>query len=276
VPTPSPVSLTVSGSKAMMPTLALLAEHFQVQHPSITVVLEPGNAFLGVEQVVNGSAALGVVAIAPPDELWVAPIAVGAIAIVVHPENSLQDLTLVQVREVFGGRTWRWSELGVEIPGDEIVVVSREEGSATRLGFESLAMASVVSIEEGCEPFPTIQPGIAGSLGTHLCRGEPVTSMAVLVPDSAAVVAFVAAHRDAIGYVSQSHVGLQVRTVRVEGVPPTTERVADGSYHLTQPFFLVARHEPTGATRKFTDLALSAEGQSIVARDFVPVRQVDR
>jgi phosphate transport system substrate-binding protein len=103
--------------------------------------------------------------------------------------------------------------------------------------------------------------------------------MAVLMLSSADVVAYVAAHPGAIGYLSAGYLAFQtapgppVRALRVEGVPPTPAQVGAGSYRLTQPLFLVAPDEPTGAARWFVDLCLGAEGQALVAQGYAPVRK---
>jgi len=63
-----------------------------------------------------------------------------------------------------------------------------------------------------------------------------------------------------------------VRTIAIEDVAPGPEQVSDGTYPFSLPLYLVAREEPTGAARAFLDFCLSAEGQRIVARRYVPVR----
>jgi phosphate transport system substrate-binding protein len=255
-----------------MPLLTLLIERFESQQPSVNVNVHVGNAFWGVEQVVDAQVDLGAVSITPPDQLWTAPIAIDAIAVIVHPENPLADLTLAQVREILSGRTWQWSDLGIEVDENEIVVVSREQSSGTRMAFEALAMTGHLFSGRDCQPALTLQSRDGSALEARLCEGEPVTSMAVLVLDSAAIVDFVATHPGAIGYVAHGHAGSHVKAVHIEGIPPTPEHVADGSYPLSQPFFLVAPQEPTGVARQFLDFCLSTEGQKIFAGQYVPVR----
>jgi phosphate transport system substrate-binding protein len=96
--------------------------------------------------------------------------------------------------------------------------------------------------------------------------------MAVLAFGGADVIAFVSAHPGAIGYVSAGLVSSQVKVVGVEGDRPTPARIADGTYPLSQPFYLIAPKEPDGAAKRFVDFCLGAQGQSIVARQYLPVR----
>ena len=92
----------------MMPLLGELVAAFQAQHPTTTVILEAGNSYQGLEQVLDGNADLAALSVAVADEVWSAPIALGTIALVVHPDSTLTNLTLVQVHDLFAGRVWRW------------------------------------------------------------------------------------------------------------------------------------------------------------------------
>jgi phosphate transport system substrate-binding protein len=275
-PTPAPVSITISGSSAMVPLVTALAEAFEAQHAAVTVVIQPGNSYQGLRQVVSGAADLGAVSVVPSEGLWAAPVALNGIALVVHPNTSLNDLTLAQVRSVFGGQTWRWAELGIDRTEDEILVVSREQGSGTRMGFEALVMAHAADVD--CQPALAIDPEANADHAVQIqaCEGTPTTPMAVVMPGSAAVVEYVAAHPGAIGYVSQDYVSHQVKAVRLEGLSPAPADVQEGGYPLVQPFYLAAAQEPRDAARQFVDFCLSPEGQAIVAKRHVPVREVAR
>jgi phosphate transport system substrate-binding protein len=113
--------------------------------------------------------------------------------------------------------------------------------------------------------------------------------MAVVQFGSSRVAQYVADHPSAIGYLArgtlaargylareglalQADQELPVRAVRVEDVSPAPESIADGSYRLSLPLFLVSPDEPTGVARQFVDYCLSAEGQALVAQEYVPVR----
>ena len=287
IPTTPPVVITVSGSSAMAPLLTRLAARFQQQQTSIVVAVDPRDSALGLADVIAGRVALAAVSVAPPEDMWAAPIAVDGIAIVVHPDNPLPGLTLAQLHDVFSGRVWQWHELGVMVAGDEIQVISREEGSGTRRSFEALAMRADLSALIGCPPARLPDPaGDAAQLTATpatACALDPVTTMALVVMDSQSVIDTVSGHPGAIGYVSRAYAGSQVKVLSIEGVPPDPERTYGASplgqagasplYALTQPFFLVAPQEPTGAARSFVDFCLSPQGQAIVAEHYAPVRR---
>jgi phosphate transport system substrate-binding protein len=223
--------------------------------------------------VLGGGADLGASTVAVADEVWAAPIALDAVAIIVHPDNPLRSLALAQVRDVFGGRVWRWTDLGTDWGVDEIVVVSREEGSGTRMAFEATAMIAPGS--GTCQPRLTVESGGSpeGAVHVEACQADQVTPTAVIMVDSDAVVTYVQDHPGAIGYVSQAYASSQVQAVSIEGLEPSPADIRKGGYLLVEPFFLISLREPDGPPRAFVDFCLSAEGQAIVAQEYVPVRE---
>jgi phosphate transport system substrate-binding protein len=289
----TPATLTLASSTAAQPLLESLAQGFQRKHPSVTVIVEGHNSARALAKLAEGTVALAAVtgvppegmwaapegAWAAPEGIWAAPIAVDGIAMIVHADNPLPNLTLAQAYDVFGGRVWHWSELEVQLPVDEITVVSREAGSGTRATFEALVMTQ----GPGCTPVSAIELGAvpADSDATPTpppCEADPVTSMAVVQFDSAGVAQFVADHPQAIGYLARGYLTLRenpelpIRAVRVEDISPAPESIADGSYRLSLPLFLVSPDEPDGVARQFVDYCLSTEGQALVAQEYVPVR----
>jgi phosphate transport system substrate-binding protein len=240
---PIPVTLRLAGSTSMQPLLADLSAAYQKRAPHVTIIVEGGGSRLGREWAQEGKTDLGLTSWLPAetDTGWSVPIALDGIAVIVHPDNSLDGLTLLQLRHIFSGRFWHWEDVGGGY--GEITVVSREDGSGTRAVFEDLVM-----------------------------EDQAVSSTAVVMPSSQAVIEYVATHPRAIGYVSMGYLSPQVKALAVEGVMPTTARVTDGSYHLTRPLYLVAAREPRGEARAFVEFCLSPAGQAVVGERYGPVK----
>lgn len=240
---PEPVRFTIAGSTAMMPLLTELAEAYQTHFPQVSIPVEGGGSRLGLTRVKDGEVALGASSWLPAHEeksVWAAPVAVDGIAVIVHPDNPVTALTLTQLQEMFSGQLWQWTELGSR---GEVQIISREEGSGTRAAFEARIM-----------------------------EGQRVTPTALVMPTSQAVIEYVAAHPEAMGYVSMGHLSEKVTALAVEGVMPTPQTVTDGTYHLARPLFIIAAEEPTGAPRSFVDFVLGSEGQQIVEQRYGRVR----
>lgn len=81
------------------------------------------------------------------------------------------------------------------------------------------------------------------------------------------VIGNVASNPNAIGYASLSAVDESVTAVSVDGVAPTEETVADGSFPIQRPFVVVTVEgtELSAAAQAFLDYAMSAEVADIIA-----------
>ncbi len=248
-PPSTPTLLRLAGSTSMMPLLDELGQAFRAQRPDITFEIQSGNTALSLDLLNRGEVDLAAASWLPANlsSAWVAtPIAWDGLAIVVHPDNPLEGLTLLQLRRVFAGWAFRWQDVGAPtIAGEDfstIQAISREDGSGTRALFEQQVMGN-----------------------------ERVTLTALVMPTSQAVVDYIADHEDAIGYVSMALANDRVKVLRIEGRLPTPATVRSG-YHLAYPLYLVTRGQPTGPAKAFLDFALSPAGQSIVGKRYGQVR----
>ncbi len=244
---PPPTTLRIAGSTSMMPVLRELGQAYQTRHPNVLVDVQGGGSAIGVSLLKAGVADLAAVSWQeeggqPLDGLSAVPIGRDAVAIVVHPQNRVKGLTLLQVRAIYRGEILDWAALGG--PAEEPIVVSREEGSGTRTAFEALTMG-----------------------------GDRVTLNALVMPTSSAVVDYVARHRAAIGYVTMAALTDTVRALPVEELLPSPANVQAGAYHLNRMLYL---YLPSGAPpgpQAFVEFVLSPAGQAIVARHHVSLRE---
>lgn len=237
------------------PLLQALAAEYHKQTPqsSVTFDVLTANSQLAQETLQSGQVDLAVSAwltSTSPSGLAVIPLAWDAVAVVIHPRNPITAVTLVQLRDLYRGRTLDWPALGG--PDGDVTVISREGGSGLRAAFEQAVM-----------------------------DGQPVTLGAVVLPSDAAVIDFVENRPAAIGYVSL--LGLptadridappaQVKTLAVEGVVPDSANLLRGGYHLVHPLFLLV-HEPVPEVlQSFIDFVLSPAGQTVVSRFTTGVR----
>ncbi|MDQ3250188.1 MAG: phosphate ABC transporter substrate-binding protein, partial [Chloroflexota bacterium] len=267
VATPTPTTITIAGATSMRPVVQALTTEFTRQHPNVLFNLLGGSSTVGEAQVQSGQISLAASTLVPPALSLTAtlsssatvpvrtPIGLDGLALIVHADNPLQNLTLLQLRDLFSGRILDWSELGGM--SGEVLLVSREDGSGSRVLFEQRIMGN-----------------------------SPVSLTAVVMPTSSDVVDFVAFNPQAIGYVSRAYVidalavqtgesqsaAQSVRIVGVENALPTVEQVSSQQYQLTQPLYLVSRGAPQGWVRELIDFALSPAGQAIVARYHAPLR----
>lgn len=233
---PAQTLVRIAGSTSMTPLLQALAEAYTARHPSVRFDIQGGDSSAGLALLQSGEADLAAVSWKGEDSGATAPrlewhaVAGDALAIIVHPSNSLEDIALEQVGRLFAGWYAAWPEVGGS--GGTIQVLTREEGSGSRQALAELAM------------------------GTQL-----FTQSALIVPSSQAVVEWVAAHPDAVGYVSSLWLAPAVKPLSIGGQPPASE-----AYPLKRRLYLVASPSSSRPAKDFVQFCLSPEGQDIVRR----------
>ena len=132
-----------------------------------------------------------------------------------------------------------------------ITVVSREDGSGTRGAFVEL-MGVEVKAEDGS-------------------KTDMTTEEAVIANSTDVVMQNVASDPNAIGYISLGSLNETVKAVSVDGVAPSVETVADGSYKVARPFYIATKGEPGELAADFIAFILSAEGQAVVGESYIKV-----
>ena len=130
-----------------------------------------------------------------------------------------------------------------------IVIVSREAGSGTRGAFIELFGIEVNGIDQTYE-------------------------RAYISPGTNQVLTFVAGNPNAIGYVTIASISDDVRGVPINGVSPTAANVLAGNYTIYRPFYLAVSNDENPLRDDFINFILSAEGQAIVADNYVPVSTI--
>ncbi|MGQ9682573.1 MAG: phosphate ABC transporter substrate-binding protein [Anaerolineae bacterium] len=162
------------------------------------------------------------------------------LAVIVHPSNAVTGLSLDQLRKVFAGTERSWRELGG--PDQTIQLVAREPNSSAAMTFARQA------------------------LGYELLSGG-----AVVMPSDRDVVAYVAQHPNAIGYVSMAWVSSGVKAIAIDGLRPGPRGVASSRYPLTHPLALASRIGPADEVRAFVGFVLSPLGQAVLAEHHAPL-----
>jgi len=241
--------VSTDGSTSMEKVVGALGEAFEAQNHGVGFTYNPTGSSSGIQAVSEGRCDIGLASRALKDEekaqgLTETVLAYDGIAVVVHPDNPVADLSLEQIAAIYTGQITDWSEVGGS--QGEIVLIGREAGSGTRDGFES-----ITGTEDACQ------------------YRQELTS-------TGDVVTTVAGNPNAIGYASLASVGEGVRAVSVGGVAPSEDSVKDGSYAIQRPFMLVTRDGAalSEAAQAFFDYAVSSgAGEVISAAGVVPANQ---
>jgi phosphate transport system substrate-binding protein len=246
----------LAGSDTMLVLVRRWAEEFMRDDPAL-VTVEGGGTTAGIEALIAGR--IDVCAASRPFEpeeverLFKRTGSLGvrflvardALSVYVNPANPARDLTLLQLKGVFTGRTGSWHKLGgAEAP---IHVLLQPPNSGSARFFQNVAL-----------------------------DGEPFSPRGTTHPTTHAVVAAVEADPLAIGFGGLAY-GASVMLLRIEGAWPTDETVRSGTYPLARYLYLYTVREPAGAARRFIDSVLTPAGQSTVEQvGFVPLWDLRR
>ncbi len=149
--------ITISGSTSVGPTMEILAEDYQKENDTTTIEVQQVGSSAGITNTIDGTSQIGMSSRDLKDEekseLKEYQIAIDGIAVITKSANKVKDLTLQQVKDIYTGKITNWKEVGGA--DAEIVVVSREDGSGTRdgfqeiVGFESKDLTSNAQISDG-------------------------------------------------------------------------------------------------------------------------------
>ena len=154
-------SVATNGSTSMDKVIGALREQFMTDHKNVTVTYDPTGSGSGIEAVKNGTADIGLASRSLKDEekadgLTETVIALDGIAVIVHAQNKVTDLTVEQIAKIFTGEITDWSEVGGD-PGT-ISCIGRESGSGTRDGFESITGTKDSCKLDQATPTPSAMP----------------------------------------------------------------------------------------------------------------------
>ena len=125
------------------------------------------------------------------------------------------------------------------LTGNEITVVSREDGSGTRGAFIELT-----GVKQDDQDLTTVE--------------------AIITNSTEVMMTTVAGDENAIGYASMGSMNDTVKAVNVGGVEPTAENVKNGSYALSRPFNIATRDTVSDVAQDFINFIMSADGQAVI------------
>lgn len=224
------------------------AEAIMSFNPNITISITGGGTGAGITKVGEGLVQIGNTgrALKPQEiekyQLVSFPFAVDGVAIAVHKENPLSNLTKEQVSRIFSGEVKNWNELG----GNEGVInlYVREDGSGTRDTFESKG----------------------------LNKGIEIPQTANVVSSNGAMKIALAQDKNAIGYVGIGHLDSSIKGIAFENIEPTQEKTKEGSYQISRLLYMNTKGEPQGLTKLFVDYIYSSDGAKFIEQSgYIPL-----
>ncbi|MFZ5968612.1 MAG: phosphate ABC transporter substrate-binding protein PstS family protein [Bacillota bacterium] len=251
--------IVIAGSTSVQPLSDELAAAFIKKHPGVQIEVQGGGSSVGVKSAKDGVADIGAASREVKESekslgLKEFEIALDGIALIVNATNSVSELSMTQIKDIYTGKITNWKEVGGK--DTPIIVVTREQGSGTRGAFIEITKIEGKDAAGNTKDF--------------------TTDKALQQPSTGAVKATVANTPDAIGFISLGALDDTVKGVKVEGVNPTVANIKAKKYKIYRPFLYLTKEEPTGIVKQYIDFVLSAEGQKIVGQDFITVKDADK
>ena len=236
-------SVTIKGSTTVLPIAQATAEVFMNRNRTVNISVQGGGSSVGIAALLDGttdiadaSRAIKDAELAKAASRGIKPkahvVAMDGIAVVVHPTNSVNDLSKNQIKDIYTGKISDWSAVGGA--GGKIVVVGRDSASGTFEAFTELALG-----------------------------GAKTRSDALLSASNQAVATTVATTPGAIGYVGLGFLTDKVKDVTVDGVKCTKETVLSVKYPLSRPLFMYTNGTPKGGVKEYLDFVVGSEGQRL-------------
>lgn len=248
----------MDGALALYPVYAAIAETvydesaFTPESVAFTNTLRAYEAIIAGERdvifVASASAKQREAAEKAGAELVFTPIGKEAFVFLAGAENPLDGLSYTQIRNIYSGKTAKWRTLGWKDGGD-IIAFQRPEGSGSQTGLQSvMGDMPVVS------PQPLPDKSLAGS--NSLMKQISVRYKGV---------------QPALGYSYRYFANTmfpnpEAKMLKINGVAPSAENIANGSYPFTVNFYAVTNGKPEGNTKLLIDWILSPQGQRLIEK----------
>jgi phosphate transport system substrate-binding protein len=236
-------NLVITGSTTVLPIAQKCAEVFMQKNPGVNISVRGGGSGTGIASLLDGNTDIADASRAIKDkeirkalEKGIEPkptvVAKDGIAVVVNPSNSVNGLSISQIKAIYTGKITNWSAVGG--PNKQIVVISRDSSSGTFETFNNLVL-----------------------------NKERVKPDALLQASNKAVATVVTTTPGAIGYVGLGYLSSEIKDIKVNGEKVTKQGVVDGSYPISRPLFMYTNGKPSGTAKKFLDFITGDQGQRI-------------
>ncbi|MDQ7780747.1 MAG: phosphate ABC transporter substrate-binding protein [Planctomycetota bacterium] len=243
-------NITVKGSDTMVNMAACWAEEYMKEHRETTIAVTGGGSGVGIAALINGATDVCLASRhmsekerelirkhRGKDVLEIA-VARDAVAVFVHTDNPVREVSLDQLAGIYTGKITNWRELGWT--DKRIILCGRENTSGTYAYFKEKALKK--------QDFTPDVLAIQGTSGVvHAVANDPY-----------------AIGYGGIGYSSGVRNIALKKNNETPGIEPSSETVEKGTYPLARSLFFYVLESPSPEVQRVIDWVLSDKGQKIV------------
>ena len=245
-------TITIKGSDTMVILAQRWAEAYMAKHHGTVIQVTGGGSGVGLAALVNGATDIATssrpMKSSEMNQLKERYASLGVevktakdgITVYVSESNSVNELTLDQIKDIYTGKITNWKDVGGS--DAKIIMYGRENSSGTFAYFRD-----------------------------NVLKGKDYAPSTQHMPGTAAVVNAVSRDKNGIGYGGAAYAkGVKEIAVkkdaRSQAIKPTAESIKAGTYPISRYLYLYLRNRPTGETKAFIDWVLSPEGQGIATK----------
>lgn len=221
--------IIIGGAQSLAPLADNFSAEFRDRYPGLEIEVRRSNSNYALQAALRGEVHIGLVTrnLSPAEQsgLYAKSIGRDAVIVLSHPDNSVRDLSLDQLRGIYLGKINHWREVGGGESG--IVPLTRERGSALRaifvdrlFGKASRDQQKAFVLRANKEKVLRTIKRVRGSVGYGIVRIEEAQAEGVTV-------------------------------LAINKLLPTAANLQSERYPFTRPYLLVLKAPPEGIVREW-------------------------
>jgi phosphate transport system substrate-binding protein len=260
--------IQIAGSETMLPMLESVGKSYTKSTNLAKVEVKGGGSEVGLKLITEKKIDLATTSRELTDQENVLLIKRGGyeklliaydgVAVIVHPKNPIQKITLEQAHALFSGEITNWKWVGGN--DEEIIPVIRNDKSGTNAFFQEFVLRKRLSGEKEYQENKTIT----------------YSPKAKIVVNNREMSEFIQGNPGSIGYMGMGSASLENKglvkpleyspTGQEPFVVPSIKNVFDRKYRLSRPLYVLYRPDGGGKIDSFISYLTSSDGQKEILR----------
>ena len=265
-------TISIKGSDTMVNLAQKWAEVYMQQNPNVSIQVTGGGSGTGIAALLNGTTDLANASrelkeseLETAKQKVVTPVvydvALDGIALIVNPENKVDNLSIKQLSDIFSGKITNWKQLGG--PDMLITLYGRENSSGTYEFFKEHVLGKNESGRQvDYSPATQVLQGTA-ALGEAVARDVKGIGYG------------------GVGYFAERK-DVKILHIRKDAESPAISPSENGKvnyqaiwnrdYSISRYLYCFTNGQATGELKNYIDFMLSPEGQKLVeSMEYIPL-----
>lgn len=254
------------GSDTLVNLAQAWAEEYKKVKPDVAIAVSGGGSGTGIAALINGTVDIANSSRPMSEEEKTSAlknngkevqefvVGLDALAVFVHPANTLKGLTLAELACIYGdgGKCENWSDVrGTVVPGckdNKIIRVSRQSNSGTYQYFREAVVGEKTDMKQGSMDLNGSREAI------DLVEKTPC----------------------AIGYSGMGYMTEKVSALCIEKdgscISPTVETASDKSYPISRELYMYTSGAPSAEVKSYMEWTQSEGAKELIIKSgYVPV-----